>query len=108
MTQNLSEKSPAYILEDARIEKHCEHLRHAVFAVDNFMSGWGPCDGGVSCVAWACEEELLDRVMIAAQKRGEMRGLHIVDLNTFAPPENCKHFAIFVVERDSNFIKGVR
>jgi hypothetical protein len=67
-----------------------------VTATDRFMSGWGPCRGGVSKCAWACTPEQLDRVLAWVQSRKEMKYVNYHRAESYRP-RNCKHFHIYAV-----------
>ena len=92
------------IVNDRRNEAQLKTHRYLVIGTDRFLSGWGPCQGGASYAAWACET-LTEAKSVAEviRRRGDMKRVRIVHdsrgqaRGAFRPDSRyCKHFSVYV------------
>lgn len=89
------------IIKDDRTDAQKQTHKLAVVARDQFMSGWGGAEGGVSRCAWAVAPDVnVDRVERWVRSRKEMRYVNVVDLDTYRPPRGTAHFHIYVANAD--------
>lgn len=85
---------------DDRTPEQKQTHRWGIVARDKFMSGWGPCRGGVSRCAWACAPDAdLDRLEAWVRSRSEMIYINKVDLSAYRP-QGTMHYHIYVCDKD--------
>ena len=86
-------------IQDDRTEEQKKTHRYAIVGTDRFMSGWGKAKGGASYAAWAVPQDLdaIAHVEYWVERRGDMRRVRVVDLDTWRP-RGRGHAHIYVVE----------
>lgn len=87
------------IRKDDRTKEQKLTHRFLVTATDKFMSGWGLAKGGLSKIAWACDNENdMYEIFEWAKKRSEMKYVNVLFGGRWYPA--AAHVHIYVVDKN--------
>lgn len=68
---------------DERTDLQRREMPFLVVGIDSFLSGWGPCEKGLSVAAWACRDEDTGHVLKWVKARSDIRKARLVDERDF-------------------------
>ena len=94
------------IYKDDRTSEELKTHTHLVSAIDTFMSGWGPCEGGLSVAVWACTEEQVDRIRRWVKDREEMKTVRVTKGEPYPRNANVAHTHIYAVNEYHPALQG--